>query len=331
VSTINIAFYVEEHGSCSSATKVGSVNGSPSWSTKLKNVVYKFFDAVGESRSGRHLLVKSAELFQNSLGAGNHDDDGARTGENRLIGAACSVLPYVTALDVGANNGSWTLELRVRCPESVVFAVEPGSQALGTIRSRVEGDANVHVLPYALGSSDTTAQLWGTDSNLQASLLPEVLNRTTRTGGIDELPAESIQVRTIESLISEARKISNHVTEKPINVVKVDIEGLEFEVLKNMSEWDGFNSVQVIQFELHMHAIAQGHLIADFGKLFGSEFTCFRLAPRALVSLEELGEPLANYYGFSNWIAVRSHLAADFATAYKNQSGQRQRPYAWRR
>jgi len=307
------------------------VNGASNWSNNLKNLVYKFFDAIGESRLGRHFLVKSSELFQNSLGAGNHDDDGARTGENRLIGATCSVLQYVTALDVGANNGSWTLELRVRCPESVVFAVEPGSQALGTIRSRVEGDTNVHVLPYALGSSDSTAQLWGTDSNLQASLLPQVLSRTTRTESVDELPAESIQVRTIESLVAEAKKVSNLISERPINVVKVDIEGLEFEVLKNLSKWDGFTSIQVIQFELHMHAIAQGHLIGDFRKLFGSDFTCFRLAPRALISLDELGESLANYYGFSNWVAVRSHLAADFATAYKNQSGQRQRPYAWRR
>ena len=298
---------------------------------KVKVLIYSLFDRVAATRFGRLILIKTVEVFETSLGAGNHDDDGDRTGENRLAGALCIVLPHVTALDVGANNGSWTLELRARCLKSYVLAVEPGSQALGTIRSRVVSDPNVLVLPHALGNADAEAKLWGTDSNLQASLLPVVLKRTTRLDAASELPAETITVRTITSLIAEASLSQIPLKEKPVNVVKIDIEGLEMDVLEQITKWDGFAKIQAIQFELHMHAIAQGHMIADFQNLLGPEFSTYRLAARTLIPSEELSGALSNYYGFSNWVALRNEIAPTVVREYRHQSGRRLRPYEWRR
>jgi hypothetical protein len=79
-----------------------------------------------------------------------------------------------------------------------------------------------------------------------------------------------------------------------------------------------------------MHAIAQGQLISDFKSVLGPDFVLFRLSKHALIALDELTDASANYFGFSNWVAVRAAKAQQFTDAFKQASGKRMRPYAWR-
>lgn len=300
--------------------------------TRIKLGVYAAVDVIAGTAPGRYISIKTTEVLSTALGAGNHDDDGNRTGENRLISALGACLPYVTAVDVGANNGSWTLEVRQRLPRSHVIAVEPGSQALGMLIGRTGGDRHVTVIGAAIGATDGSATLWGTDSNLQASLLPEVLGRTTRTAA-EELPGEVVRVLTFEGVLEEARKAECEFEwdTEPVNVVKIDIEGMELDVIGQIAASPGFADIEAIQFELHMHAIAQGHVIGDFQAALGEEFTLMRLSPRALIPMEQLGPGLANFFGFSNWVAVRRNHAPSLERAYRKAKGARQRPFEWRR
>ena len=113
-----------------------------------------------------------------------------------------------------------------------------------------------------------------------------------------------------------------------INVAKVDIEGLEFAIIEQLLESLG-SHLHVVQFEFHVHALAQGNTVADFAALFGSEFNLYRMAPRVLIPLSELTTDAANYFGYSNWVAIRKSVSAEFCDAYRIANPRMLRPKEW--
>lgn len=299
--------------------------------TSWKNGIFGLIDRLAGSAHGQRLLSKVAVVSLTSLGAGNHDDEGERTGENRLIEATCRVLGDVVALDVGANNGSWTLEMRARCTPSLVVAVEPGSAASATLRSRTAGDTRVHVVQAALGAVDETVTLFGTDqSGLQASLRPDLLHRTTYTDSQREMPSEDVQMLTVASVVGQARDAAFLPDGQAVNAVKIDTEGYELDIIKLLMRSELKDSIRLVQFEFHMHALAQGEVIADFADAFGDGFTLFRLAPQKLIPLGDLDPALANYFGFSNWVALRNEIAPGVQAAYRAADPRMRRRPEWR-
>lgn len=297
--------------------------------TRIKEAIYAALDRAAAAKKPRWFLIKLHESVGTALGAGNYDDDGNRTGENKVLSAIGSLDPRAILIDVGANNGSWTLEARARIPGSSVIAIEPGSQAIGTLTARTEVDDRVFIVPVAIGALNTSMKLFGIDNGLQASLRPEVLARTTRVGQT-EIPSEVIRVCDWPTIVEMIKELGIDFTERPPTAFKLDIEGLELDVLQQLVAWSGFTSVRVVQFEFHMHALAQGHLVSDFDLLLGSDFRLFRLTKHALVSRDELSDAEANYFGFSNWVAVRNADVMAFTEAFGKATGARARPYEWR-
>lgn len=297
--------------------------------TQLKEGIYAGLDRAAKGKRIRWFFIKLHEAIGTALGAGNHDDEGERTGENRLIGTIGLLEPRPLLVDIGANNGSWTLEARARIPGSRVVAIEPGSQALGTLRARTERDPDVVILPIAIGPRNTTMELFGTDNPLQASIQPDILLRTTRAGN-QLAHKEFIDVRDWATALEECRNLGIDLSREKIFAVKLDVEGMELEVMRQLTSWSGWSLVSMVQFEYHMHAIAQGQLISDFQQVLGSDFSLFRLSRHALISINELPPSSANYFGFSNWVGVRKSVENDFKAAFEKASGTMRRPREWR-
>lgn len=296
-----------------------------------KSAIFSGVDRIAGTQHGQRMLAKAVAVAQTSLGAGNHDDEGQRTGENRLVSALCQVLAPQVAIDAGANNGSWTLELRRRCPAISVIAVEPGSQASQTLRARLADDPSVLVVQAALGADAGDVTLYGTDlSGLQASLRPELLQRTTYRDPARAMPHEVVPMITPDQLL-ESGRTAGLFSALPVSaIVKIDTEGFEHDIITALLASDWHASLQAVQFEFHMHALAQGQTLGDFEELFGPDFTLLRLAPRMLIPLSSLEPSEANYFGFSNWVAVRHRFASDLQQAYRTADPRMRRPVEWR-
>lgn len=298
----------------------------------VKERIFRLNDRIAASARGQRLFGKAVEVLHTSLGAGNHDDAGDRTGENRLIGALTQSLPDIVAVDVGANHGSWTLEMRSRSPRSRIVAVEPGSEAAALLRERVAADDSVFVVQMAIADRPGDVPLFGTDhSGCQASIKPALLQRTTYTDASRSMPSEMVATATVDMILEETATAGFLDSRADVNVVKIDTEGMEFEIVGQFLRSACRDSLAAVQFEFHMHALAQGQLVDDFADLFGPDFALYRLAPRTLIPRSSLNGGLANFFGYSNWVALRRDHAQSVTAHYARESGSMERKAGWLR
>jgi FkbM family methyltransferase len=123
--------------------------------------------------------------------------------------------------DVGANIGLMTLLAAQRVGESgAVHAFEPNPEVAGVLRRNVAINAfkNVHVHEHALGSHESTEVLYG---NREISVGSASLIKPEHTDD----PGVQVNVSTLDTFIS------THGI-PPIKMMKIDVEGWEYEVLR---------------------------------------------------------------------------------------------------
>lgn len=143
-------------------------------------------------------------------------------------------LEYV--LDIGANTGAFSFLIKRDFPDCIIAAYEPihmsaknmergallnGFEKISIHRQGISSDARkvtVHMHPQNTGSA------------------------SAYMGERDYVPFE-IETVTLDSLV-----------DGPVDLVKMDIEGMEFEVLKSFKGWDW---VDALFLEVHPYPVAQ--------------------------------------------------------------------------
>jgi FkbM family methyltransferase len=128
--------------------------------------------------------------------------------------------PGMVVLDIGAHVGYYTLvAAQAVGPSGKVHAFEPCAETLSLLRTnvRANGFANVEIHPFAAGSSDSKRILHVTGSSDSHGLFPHPLTETVRTTAVKTVAvAQVVQGR--------------------VDLVKIDVEGAEFEVLEGMGD-----------------------------------------------------------------------------------------------
>jgi FkbM family methyltransferase len=127
------------------------------------------------------------------------------------------------AWDVGANAGLYTKILAATAgPAGNVFAFEPSPQNLTHLRAACATLPNVTVLPVGLSSNPGRAKFIQGDDDLGA---------TSRIAGSGEINAGE----TIEVELSRGDDLVGTGTAMVPNLIKIDVEGHEYEVLEGLS------------------------------------------------------------------------------------------------
>ena len=135
--------------------------------------------------------------------------------------------PGMTAFDIGAHQGLYTL-LASRCvgTSGRVFSFEPSPRERRALRLNLalNFSRNVTVQPLALGSEETTADLYvvGEYNTGYNSLRPPSIPQTTRT-----VP---VKIGTLDHWLAEKNIDS-------VDFLKLDVEGAELSVLKGASDF----------------------------------------------------------------------------------------------
>ena len=149
--------------------------------------------------------------------------------------------PDGTFIDVGAHIGYYSLKAATMVgPNGHVISVEPNPQTLPKLRSNIEAShAGVaSVWPVACAASESTLQFFAApESNTGESSLSK--ENASQEGAAPA--AYEVRARPLDAIVKEAKL-------DRVDVIKIDVEGAEFEVLKGAAQTlDEYRPVLIIE------------------------------------------------------------------------------------
>lgn len=129
-------------------------------------------------------------------------------------------------VDIGANEGAWSAHVLRVFPELTILAVEPGSEPLSVLRQRFADHGNVTVDPRGVTDASGTSTFHRTRASVFASLLPP----EAALHDLYALPGSPTEV--VETVEVETATLDELVGERPVSLVKLDVQGGEMAVLR---------------------------------------------------------------------------------------------------
>ena len=140
--------------------------------------------------------------------------------------------------DVGANIGHYTHRFsRIVGTSGRVIAFEPSPTNASHLRDAVEGLANVTVMQCALSDRNERGGLIQGDDKIGAT-------SHVVSGDEADIEAAEVELYTAQSIVESGRS-------SVPNVVKIDVEGHEFEVLRGFDELLSNPALRDMFIEVH--------------------------------------------------------------------------------
>ncbi len=194
-------------------------------------------------------------------------------------------------LDVGANVGEWSREAFKINPTSTIYAFEPNPRSfkqLSTIPC-------LKAYPFAIGSEAGQTKLYlrkDQPTSPLASLNKEAIIRLNR-----EVEEIEVPVMTLDDFIDQEKL-------QEIHLLKIDVEGYEYEVLKGCQQSIQTGIIQTIQFEFNEMNVFTRTFFRDFQKLL-SNFKFYRLLPNDMIPIRNYDSYLTEIFAYQNIVAIR--------------------------
>ncbi len=141
---------------------------------------------------------------------------------NRVLSNIDQKVLYV--LDIGANIGQFSLTFNHFSKKSEIYCFEPNPEAFDLLERNTKGTNGIKLFNCGIGEKGT----------LKLHYLPG----RSCTGSLIEKNARTTNVKVKGSMESREVKIIDDVAamvgRKEFTLIKIDVEGYEFEVLKNL-------------------------------------------------------------------------------------------------
>jgi FkbM family methyltransferase len=144
-------------------------------------------------------------------------------------------------VDVGANVGVFTEYLIQKELSEKIIAIECDSKALKDLKNNFKREYRVEIIPKALNSTNSPITFYQSEENpiISSAIPPDKLkNHNAGVKGNDKVVVDTI---TIKDLVD---KLGN------IDLLKIDIEGGEYEIIKNVDS-SLFKNINNILIECH--------------------------------------------------------------------------------
>jgi FkbM family methyltransferase len=202
-------------------------------------------------------------------------------------------------LDVGGNEGDWTLSVlhNSKSPKVYAFEVVPATRA---IFCRNVDSELVTLLPFGLGD---------VQGEIQMFVDPADTGKSTSSASLADrrvgFGRESISCR-----VEVGDQFLNSVAIDQVRLLKIDVEGAESQVLSGFIQAFCSRKVDVVQFEYGEVCIDTRFLLQDFYRFFESSgFVVGKIYP-TFVDFRDYDYSDENFLG-CNYLAVRKDLSND--------------------
>lgn len=146
----------------------------------------------------------------------------------------------IRVIDCGANIGVSLLYIKIRAPHAHVVCFEPNPAARAVLEKNIAANhwgKEVTVFPYALGKKKGSVEFF-------------VENTVATSSGGSVSSYAKKKGRTLNAYMVDTDTLSTYIT-VPIDFLKIDIEGGEFDVLEELIVHNKLLHVAQVQLEYH--------------------------------------------------------------------------------
>lgn len=131
---------------------------------------------------------------------------------------------FKTVIDIGANEGRFSEEMRALFPDAHIYAFEPLASCAKRIKERMVGDARFTLFPVALGDEDGETTIRHSAFHPSSSLLPMAALHERLYPKSKDYTVEKISIKRLDVLLAD-QKLQGPV------LVKIDVQGYEDKVI----------------------------------------------------------------------------------------------------
>jgi FkbM family methyltransferase len=220
-------------------------------------------------------------------------------GANNIINEVRQTLRFTKnnlklVIDVGGNIGNYSQELLRKSPNLEIHIFEPSMVNIKKLNQAFCNYPNVMVQPFALSDEMGEGLLY---SDMLGSGLGSLTKRNIIHLNIDFEDSEKITKMRFEDYWY------NVLDSRPIDLVKIDIEGHELSALKGFGA--AIEAIRVIQFEFGGCNIDTRTYFQDFWYYFQEKgYDIHRITPFGTTMLNQYSE-MDECFRTTNYLAVR--------------------------
>jgi FkbM family methyltransferase len=184
---------------------------------------------------------------------------------NNCYGFSNISTPVLSIVDLGANIGLSALYFASRYPEAKILSVEPNPDALRCLRHNTAHCSRIEIWPGAIVEKSQHVILW-IDRCSASRLNSSVVGRDMR-GRENEFDSIQVEGITLAAIMPPQ-----------VDILKVDIEGAEYQVLKSPCVHP--SNVHSIVVEFHDLPMRRADFEEIYKLLIDRGFSCIDPVPK---------------------------------------------------
>ena len=245
------------------------------------------------------MFFKVMKLIEGAAARAQGKGYGATTvqQEVRLLQRLSRARPRL-AVDIGGNVGNYTAVLRKNNPKLEIHIFEPSAVNIRKLRARFKNDTLIRLVPLAL--SDTTGS-----ASLYADEPGSGLGSLTRRR-LDHFRIAFTAQETVNTIRFEDYW-RTELRGRPLDLVKLDIEGHELAALKGFGK--ALQVTRALQFEFGGCNIDTRTYFQDFWYFFREQrFDLYRITPFGAERIRRYNER-DEFFKTTNYIAVHPGMS----------------------
>jgi FkbM family methyltransferase len=232
-------------------------------------------------------------LEAQGFGSGGYVESSGETAIFRLLNGREPVL-----FDVGGHLGEYTEAFLMVHPAGHSYVFEPCERHFQILAERLSHCKNVTLLKCGLGDQEKEAPLY---KNAEITGLASLTKRRLDHFGINMGMSETVKVQTIDEIIRQQSIAS-------IDLLKIDVEGHEFDVLKGAANAFRDRRINFVQFEFGGCNLDTRTCLSDFFYFFKEHaFTIGLIQPSGRIQMLPRYDEFFEQYRTANFVAVPNH------------------------